>query len=166
MLGSARWTRLRPEELPSLGLAQQCFKPLHFEPPKFSGRGPLFLGVPVGQVFLVHLPPAPFVFTGSPERSLKLRILCLCSRDHDVNFTILGLLQDELLGRSTCSGLLTRPPIAPPHPLPHPRVSGQSRRSPCLGVVEGSMMSNCTVAQQPRKHSERACRQHLIDKWL
>src|ERR1017187_7649334 len=108
MLGSARWTRLRAYELLSLGLAQQCFKPLHFDSPEFGGRGPLLLGVLVGQVFLVHLPPAPFVFTGSPERSLKLRILCLCSRGHDVDFTILGLIQDELLGRSRCSGLRVR----------------------------------------------------------
>src|SRR5487761_1794955 len=155
MFGSTRWTRLRPDELLSLGLAQQCFKPLHFEPPEFGGRDPLLLGVPVGQVFLVHLPPAPFVFTGSPERSLKLRILCLCSRGHDVDFTILGLVQDELLGCSTCSGLRFRPPIAPPHPLPHLRVSGQSRHSPCLGVVEGSVMGEGAVVKEPRKHSER-----------
>src|ERR1700723_1056469 len=98
MFGSTRWTWLRPDELLSLGLAQQCFKPLHFEPPKFGGRGPLFLGGHVGQVFLVHLPPESFIFTGSPERSLKLRILCICSRGHEVNFAIVGLIQDELLG--------------------------------------------------------------------
>ena len=53
MFGSTRWTRLRPDELLLLGLAQECFKPLHFEPPEFGGRGPLLLGVHVGQVFLV-----------------------------------------------------------------------------------------------------------------
>src|SRR5271165_1210742 len=166
MFGSTRWTRLRPDELLSLGLAQQCFKPLHFEPPEFGGRRPLFLGGPVGQVFFVHFPPALFVFTGSRERSLKLRILCLCSWGHEVDFTILGLVQDELLGRSTCSGLLIRPPIAPPHPLPHPRVSGQRRHSPCLGIVKGPVMGESAVAKEPRKHSECACRQYLIDEWF
>ena len=27
-------------------------------------------------------------------------------------------------------------------------------------------MGECAVAKEPRKHSERACRQHLIDEWL
>jgi len=27
-------------------------------------------------------------------------------------------------------------------------------------------MGECAVAKEPRKHSECACRQHLIDKWL